>query len=78
MYNHISSLADTFLTELVAAIDDDHIRGIVLGGSHARGDATPYSDVDLALFVADSFRPLHKQFLYKEGHLISIGLKTLE
>jgi hypothetical protein len=78
MYNPISSLAATFLTELVADIDEAHIRGIVLGGSHARGDATPYSDVDLACFVADSFRPLSKRFLYKDGHLITVGLKTLE
>ena len=77
MYNVVPSLSDAFLTELVAEIDDDHIRGIVLGGSHARGDATPYSDVDLACFVPDTFLPLHKRFEYREGHLISIGLKTL-
>ncbi len=60
-----------------SALDTDQIRGIILGGSHARGDATPYSDVDLACFVPDSFRPLRKRFLYREGHLISISLKTL-
>jgi hypothetical protein len=78
MYYSVPSLSDTFLKELIAEIDTDDIRGIVLGGSHARGDATPYSDVDLACFVPDAFRPLHKRFLYREGHLISIGLKTLE
>jgi hypothetical protein len=70
-------LSDTFLEALVAELDTDQIRGIILGGSHARGDATPYSDIDLACFVPDSFRPLRKRFLYREGHLISIGLKTL-
>src|SRR6266567_4749661 len=70
-------LSDTFLEALVAELDTDQIRGILLGGSHARGDATPYSDVDLACFVPDSFRPLRKRFLYREGHLISISLKTL-
>src|SRR5215472_16831307 len=70
-------LSDTFLEALVAELNTDQIRGILLGGSHARGDATPYSDVDLACFVLDSFRPLRKRFLYREGHLISIGLKTL-
>src|SRR5260221_11070538 len=70
--------SETFLTELVAEIETDQMRGIVLGGSHARGDATPYSDVDLACFVPDAFRPLRKRFLYREGRLVSIGLKTLE
>jgi predicted nucleotidyltransferase len=71
-------LSDTFLGNLVAEVDNKDIRGIVLGGSQARGDATPYSDVDLACFVSDTFRPLHKRFMYREGHLISVGLKTLE
>lgn len=78
MYNFVPSVSDVFLKELITEIDDDSIRGIVLGGSHARGDATPYSDVDLACFVPDTFRPLRKQYLYREGYLISIGLKTLE
>jgi hypothetical protein len=70
-------LSHTFFQALVAELDADQIRGIILGGSYARGDATPYSDVDLACFVPDSFRPLRKRFLYREGHLISIALKTL-
>jgi len=78
MYNSVPSVSDIYLKELIAELDNDTVRGIVLGGSHARGDATPYSDVDLACFVPDTFRPLHKRFEYREGHLISIGLKTLE
>jgi hypothetical protein len=78
MYNSVPSVSDIFLKELIAELDNDTVRGIVLGGSHARGDATPYSDVDLACFVPDTFRPLRKRYLYREGHLISIGQKTLE
>ena len=78
MYNFVPSVSDIFLAELITEIDDHTIRGIVLGGSHARGDATPYSDVDLACFVPDTFRSLRKRYLYREGHLISIGQKTLE
>jgi predicted nucleotidyltransferase len=78
MYNSVPSISDIFLKELIAEIDNDTIRGIVLGGSHARGDATPYSDIDLACFVPDTFRPLRKRYLYREGHLVSIGLKTFE
>jgi nucleotidyltransferase-like protein len=78
MNNFVPPISDVFLKELITELDDDTIRGIVLGGSHARGDATPYSDVDLACFVPDAFRPLRKRYLYREGHLISIGLKTIE
>jgi hypothetical protein len=78
MNNFVASVSDVFLKELIAEIDEESIRGIILGGSHARGDATPFSDIDLACFVPDAFRPLRKRFLYRENHLISIGLKTLE
>ena len=37
----VPSISDIFLKKLIAEIDNDTIRGIVLGGSHARGDATP-------------------------------------
>jgi hypothetical protein len=73
----LTPLSETFLAALVAELESDQVRGILLGGSHARGDATPYSDVDLACFVPDSFPPQHKRFLYREGHLVSIALKTL-
>jgi predicted nucleotidyltransferase len=48
MHSSTIPLSDTFLEDLVTEVDNEHIRGIVLGGSQARGDATPYSDVDLA------------------------------
>lgn len=72
------SFSETFLTELVAEIETEQMRGIVLGGSHARGDATPYSDVDLACFVPDAFQPPSKRFLYRQGHLVSLGWRTLQ
>src|SRR6516164_8830458 len=78
MHNYVPPVSNGFLEKLVAEIDDNTIRGIVLGGSHARGNPTPYSDVDLACFVPETFRPVRKRFLYREGHLISIGQKTLE
>ena len=60
MYKFVPPLSDAFVKELATEFDNDHIRGIVLGGSHARGDATPYSDVDLACFVPDTFQPLRR------------------
>lgn len=51
-------LSEVLLAQLVAELDNEHIRGICLGGSQARGEATPDSDVDIACFVPDSYRPL--------------------
>jgi hypothetical protein len=81
--NHISLLpinpiSDGFLADLITEIDNEHLRGIILGGSHARGDATPYSDVDLACFVMEAYQPRRKRYQYSDNHLISIGFKTLE
>ncbi len=77
MHTFVPPISDTFLNQLITEIDDDTFRGIVLGGSHARGDPTPYSDIDLACFVADTYQPLRKRYVYREGYLVSIGLKTL-
>src|SRR5438552_17684523 len=72
-----TQLSDLFLNILVAELDNDDIAGIILGGSHARGDATRYSDVDLACFVRDESRQRRKRFLYREGYLVSIATKSL-
>ena len=45
--------SDEFLQTLVTEFDNDDIVGITLGGSYARGNATPYSDIDLACFYKD-------------------------
>ncbi len=43
---------------IVAELDKDHIESIALMGSYSRGDAKPYSDVDIVCFVKpDSSRP---------------------
>src|SRR5438270_8885023 len=70
------TLSSAFLNTLVAEIDNDDIAGIVLGGSYARGDATPYSDVDIACFVHDEQKLSRKQFMYREGRLVSVGSKS--
>lgn len=49
------------------------IRGIVLTGSHARGDATPYSDIDFDVFVADEAqRPAGPHLFYSGSTLVSV------
>lgn len=75
--HHIASLSDEFLNTLITEMDNDDIVGISLGGSHARGEATTYSDVDLACFVPDSSKQRPKRFLYRDGHLVSIGTKSI-
>lgn len=70
-------LSDEWLLTLVAELDTSDLVGVILGGSRARGEATPYSDVDIACFVPDSFKLPPKQFVYRDGYLISIATKTV-
>jgi Nucleotidyltransferase domain len=71
-------LSDAFLSSLVAEIDSDDYVGILLGGSYARGEATWWSDVDIACIVPDGTRLRRKRFFYREGKLVSIGTKSIE
>lgn len=73
----VPTLSEEFLNALVAELDNDDIVGIILGGSFARGEARPYSDVDIACFVRDAVKPPQKRFFYRDGLLISIGAKTV-
>ena len=68
-FGTIESLSEEFLNTLVAELDNDEIVGIILGGSYARNEATPFSDVDLACFVPDSMKPPPKRFIYLDGRL---------
>src|SRR4030081_2902613 len=70
-------LTDQFLATLVAELDDAGSAGIILGGSHARGDATAYSDVDIACFVVDDTGNRKKRFIYRDGYLVSIATKAI-
>lgn len=70
--NQAGSLTDEFLTELVQELDNEYIVGIALGGSYARGEATRYSDVDLACFWREGLRPPPKHLFYHQDRLISV------
>src|SRR5262249_55731230 len=65
------------LDELVAELDSEDTVGILLGGSYARGDAGPYSDIDLAPFVPDGHSLPPKRLFYRDGWLVSISSKTV-
>ncbi len=71
-------LSDAFLSSLVAEIDINDYVGILLGGSYARGDATEWSDVDIACIVPDDTKLRRKQLVYRDGKLVSIGTKSIE
>jgi hypothetical protein len=75
-FNTVEPLSDEFLNTLVVELDNDEIVGIILGGSYARNEATPFSDVDIACFVPDSMKPPPKRFIYRDGRLLSIGYRT--
>jgi predicted nucleotidyltransferase len=72
-----TDLPDHFLQTLVTELDGSDILGIILGGSHARGDAGPYSDVDVALLVKEDVQPPPKRFFYRDGYLVSIASKSI-
>jgi hypothetical protein len=73
----IPALSEEFLQGLVAELDNDDIVGITLGGSYARGEATPYSDIDLACFYTDDATLPFKRFMYRSSLLVSISPKTV-
>ena len=70
-------LSDEWLEAFVTELDSNELVGIVLGGSYARGNATTYSDVDFACIARDNAPPTPKRYIYRNGHLVSIGTKKL-
>ncbi|HEX9069635.1 MAG TPA: nucleotidyltransferase domain-containing protein [Ktedonobacterales bacterium] len=69
-------LPNGLLAALVAELDGPSVTGIALGGSYARGDANPFSDVDLAAFVPDGRPVPAKRLIVRDGYLVSISWKT--
>lgn len=76
-FDTVEPLSDDYLNALVVELDNDEIVGIIFGGSYARNEATPFSDVDIACFVHDSMKPPPKRFNYRDGRLLSIGYRTV-
>ncbi|GHO48581.1 nucleotidyltransferase domain-containing protein [Ktedonospora formicarum] len=71
-YNYLS---EDFLTRLVAELDKETVRAIILRGSYVRGDAfPPYSDVDLTIITQDTVKVLPpKYYIWREGYAVSIS-----
>src|SRR5579884_362525 len=73
------SLPDEFLSKLVAELNDETVRAIILHGSYARGDATPpYSDVDLVRILYETpERQQQKRFIWYDGYLLNLSSRPL-
>jgi hypothetical protein len=75
-----STLPDVLIGDLLAEFANVDTIGMLLAGSYARGDATPYSDIDLIRFIpvlpatdADRYT-----LAYRKGHLVSLSTTTVE
>ncbi|HEU5382254.1 MAG TPA: nucleotidyltransferase domain-containing protein [Ktedonobacteraceae bacterium] len=68
-------LPDDFLAKLVADLNNETVRAIILRGSYARGDAVaPYSDVDITLIIHEAAGyNLPKRFFWRDGYLVSVS-----
>lgn len=71
------SLPPHLIESITGDLADEEIAGIVLAGSYARGEATPYSDIDIAPFLREDARPRRKQLFYRDGYLVSVSYKTV-
>jgi hypothetical protein len=72
-------LTDEFLSALVAESAGTSLVGMLLLGSHARGEATPYSDVDLVRLASTppETGPDRYTLVYRQGYLISLSTTTV-
>jgi len=74
-----SLIAPAFLSRLLVEFTDAATTGVLLTGSHARGDATEFSDIDLVRFVptlptaeADRYT-----LAWREGWPVSLSYATV-
>jgi predicted nucleotidyltransferase len=75
-YGKVPDLTDRFLNTLTADLDGPGIQGIALGGSYARGDATHYSDVDIALFMREDVDVPPRRFFARRDKVVSVSAKV--
>jgi hypothetical protein len=71
----MTAAADPILTRFRAALDEtygERLERVVLFGSHARGDARPDSDYDIAVFLKDL-----DSFGIEAGRIAAIGADIL-
>jgi predicted nucleotidyltransferase len=64
------------LQQTIAEQSNDNTVGFMLVGSHARGDATARSDIDLTQFVKGP-QPVYTDYQIHKGHLLSLLVMPL-
>jgi predicted nucleotidyltransferase len=69
---------ESLLAAIVIECSDENTESIGLGGSYARGTATPLSDVDIAQFVYVLPDRDRKRYAYRDGRLVSYSIKSLD
>jgi predicted nucleotidyltransferase len=75
----VSDLSDDFLQRLTAEFATDDIVALALAGSHARGDATRWSDVDVICYAAAMSATSEARYTLalRDGRLVSLTTTTL-
>jgi hypothetical protein len=83
--NHVLMIGESsgnevrgILDELVPTLVSAHTVAIVLAGSIVQGNATPFSDIDLAHIIDADYTGFEKQFYYRAGRLVSVNARTLD
>lgn len=73
-------LSESFLQSLIDRLDGPDVVGITISGSHARGEADRYSDVDLSCYVQTlpERKADHNTLRYWDARLVSIHTTTIE
>lgn len=72
-------ITDAFLARLLAEFTTAETTGVLLTGSHARGDATEFSDVDLVRYVTALPEGDEARYTlaWREGWLVSLSCATV-
>lgn len=75
----MTRLTVQFVKRLIAELNSENVSAIGLTGSHARGVATPHSDIDIYLFVHKLPEDVHSLYQLRriEGYLVSITTTTI-
>lgn len=73
----MTALPAPLLPDLLAELRaEEGVRAVVLTGSHARGEADAWSDLDLAVLVTED-RLARDTVAYREGRLVSVERRTV-
>jgi hypothetical protein len=74
------TLSDSFIQSILERIDSPHVIGAGIVGSYARGQESPYSDVDVDIFVSRLPRNPYDRYTlrYWDDKLISLKYTLLK